>query len=59
MVLPGALWSAGSWLADAGYALALAGMAVLICYMGFVYSASRGIPFWLSSVRVPTRSRSS
>lgn len=35
-------------LADlqAGYALALAGMVVMTGYMGFVYTASKGIPFW-------------
>jgi formate-dependent nitrite reductase membrane component NrfD len=29
-----------------GYALAFAGMLVMMGYMGFVYTASKGIPFW-------------
>ena len=29
-----------------GYGLALAGMVVMMGYMGFVYTASKGIPFW-------------
>jgi formate-dependent nitrite reductase membrane component NrfD len=39
-------WSWG--LAWAGWLMAAAGMLVLIGYMGFVYSASKGIPFWNS-----------
>lgn len=45
--LPGAalyLWT-GSAI---GYALALVGMVILIGYMGFVYTASKAIPFWNS-----------
>jgi len=45
---PGAPWAAGSWLAQTGYAAALAGMLVLMVYMGFVYTASKGVPFWTS-----------
>ncbi|TAK83295.1 MAG: hypothetical protein EPO20_18480 [Betaproteobacteria bacterium] len=30
----------------AGYVLALLGMLVMMGYMGFVYTASKGIPFW-------------
>jgi formate-dependent nitrite reductase membrane component NrfD len=41
-------WEAGSFLATAGYVLALIGMAILIIYMGFVYTSSKGIPFWNS-----------
>ncbi len=29
-----------------GYALAVLGMVVMMGYMGFVYTASKGIPFW-------------
>lgn len=48
LYLPDALWPADALAARAGYGLALAGMAILIGYMGFVYSASKGIPFWAS-----------
>ncbi len=48
MVLSGTPWQAGSTLAEAGWLLSLAGMVVLICYMGFVYSSSKAIPFWNS-----------
>jgi len=41
-------WDQASWLAQAGWLLAAAGMVVLIGYMGFVYTASKGIPFWNS-----------
>ncbi|HEY1364578.1 MAG TPA: NrfD/PsrC family molybdoenzyme membrane anchor subunit [Xanthobacteraceae bacterium] len=41
-------WGAASLLAQAGWPLAAAGMLVLIGYMGFVYTASKGIPFWSS-----------
>jgi formate-dependent nitrite reductase membrane component NrfD len=41
-------WGAASWLGRFGWALALVGMAVLIVYMGFVYTASKGVPFWNS-----------
>jgi formate-dependent nitrite reductase membrane component NrfD len=41
-------WDAESTLAQLGWLLALIGMAVLIVYMGFVYTASKGIPFWNS-----------
>lgn len=44
----GAPWSANSALSMTGYGLAFAGMAVLIVYMGFVYTSSKGIPFWNS-----------
>lgn len=46
--LPGVLWGADSVLAAAGNALALVGMLIMIGYMGFVYTASKGIPFWNS-----------
>ena len=48
LYFPGPLWSEGSAPAAIGYLLALAGMIVLIGYMGFVYTASKAIPFWNS-----------
>lgn len=48
MFLPGVFWASGSLLADAGFIMAVAGMVVLIVYMGFVYTASKAIPFWNS-----------
>ncbi len=41
-------WDAASLLARAGALLAAVGMVVLIGYMGFVYTASKGVPFWNS-----------
>ncbi len=41
-------WSAVSIAAEVGWLLAAAGMIVLIVYMGFVYTSSKGIPFWNS-----------
>ena len=41
-------WSPASLLAQIGYIFAFAGMIVLIGYMGFVYTASKAIPFWNS-----------
>jgi formate-dependent nitrite reductase membrane component NrfD len=43
-------WGAGSTIAWAGWLAAAAGMVVLIGYMGFVYTASKGIPFWGSAL---------
>jgi formate-dependent nitrite reductase membrane component NrfD len=48
LVLPGWPWAAGSLLGDLGWAMAAVGMVVLIVYMGFCYTASKGIPFWNS-----------
>ena len=42
------LWSSASVLSGLGWLMAAAGMVVLIGYMGFVYTASKGIPFWSS-----------
>jgi len=47
-VLPGQLWSAASFVARIGNALSILGMLVMIGYMGFVYTASKAIPFWNS-----------
>jgi len=41
-------WGATSALGQLGWVLAAIGMVVLIVYMGFVYTASKGIPFWNS-----------
>jgi len=41
-------WGAGSTIEGLGWLMAAAGMVILIVYMGFVYSASKGIPFWNS-----------
>lgn len=41
-------WAAQSMPAEIGWWLAGAGMIILIVYMGFVYEASKGIPFWNS-----------
>jgi formate-dependent nitrite reductase membrane component NrfD len=41
-------WSSTSMLSGLGWLMAAAGMVVLIGYMGFVYTASKGIPFWNS-----------
>jgi formate-dependent nitrite reductase membrane component NrfD len=42
------LWPPASLIAGLGWLMAAAGMVVLIVYMGFVYTASKGIPFWNS-----------
>jgi formate-dependent nitrite reductase membrane component NrfD len=47
-LLAGWAWSDGSALAQLGWLCAVLGMLVLIVYMGFVYSASKGVPFWNS-----------
>lgn len=41
-------WGAASTLGWLGWILAAAGMVILMVYMGFVYSASKAIPFWNS-----------
>ena len=46
--LPGVLWDEGSLLATVGYVAAMLGMITLMVYMGFVYTASKAIPFWNS-----------
>jgi formate-dependent nitrite reductase membrane component NrfD len=48
--VPGLPWSIGSGLAQAGNVIAWAGAVVMICYMGFAYTASKGVPFWNSSL---------
>lgn len=48
MFLPIAPWGSDSVPANAGFALAFLGMIILIGYMGFVYTASKAIPFWNS-----------
>jgi formate-dependent nitrite reductase membrane component NrfD len=39
-----------SALAGAGDIVAIAGALIMMCYMGFVYTASKGIPFWNSTL---------
>src|SRR5208282_1955104 len=53
LYLPPLLFAAWPWAADSalgylGWAMAAVGMVILIVYMGFVYTASKGIPFWNS-----------
>jgi len=45
---PGVLWGSESAIAGIGNVLAILGMLTMIGYMGFVYTASKGIPFWNS-----------
>jgi formate-dependent nitrite reductase membrane component NrfD len=46
--LPGVFWATDSAIAGIGNVLAIVGMLTMIGYMGFVYTASKGIPFWNS-----------
>jgi len=48
LFLPAVLWSSDSVIAGIGNVLAIVGMLTMIGYMGFVYTASKGIPFWNS-----------
>ena len=48
MFFPGVLWGSDSAIAGIGNVLAIVGMLTMIGYMGFVYTASKGIPFWNS-----------
>ncbi len=48
LLVPAGLWSGDSIPAMLGYGMAAIGMVVMIGYMGFVYTASRAIPFWNS-----------
>jgi len=43
-----AAWSPASLAAQAGRLLSIAGMVTIIGYMGFVYTASKAVPFWNS-----------
>lgn len=45
---PGTAWESGSMVVSIGNALAFVGMCTMIGYMGFVYTASKGVPFWNS-----------
>ncbi len=45
---PGVLWGSDSVIAGLGNVLAIVGMLTRIGYMGVVYTASKGIPFWNS-----------
>jgi formate-dependent nitrite reductase membrane component NrfD len=48
IVVPNSLWAATSVIAWLAWSMAAVGMVTMIVYMGFVYTASRGIPFWNS-----------
>lgn len=48
MWLPGAPWGGDSVFALVGKVVSILGMVTIIGYMGFVYTASKGIPFWNS-----------
>ncbi len=48
LLIPGWPWDSVSVISRLGWLMAAAGMVVLIVYMGFVYTASKGIPFWNS-----------
>jgi len=48
LFLPELLWGSGSLIAGIGNVMAIIGMLTIIGYMGFVYTASKGIPFWNS-----------
>jgi len=48
LFLPELLWGSGSLIAEIGNVMAIIGMLTIIGYMGFVYTASKGIPFWNS-----------
>jgi len=48
VLAPTGFWSSDSLPAMLGYGMAAVGMVVMIGYMGFVYTASRAIPFWNS-----------
>jgi formate-dependent nitrite reductase membrane component NrfD len=51
LYLPTVLFSLGgawTWIGLVGEILALVGMVIIICYMGFAYTASKGVPFWNS-----------
>ncbi len=48
MFFPNFLWGRGSAIADIGNLFAFIGSLIMIGYMGFVYTASKGVPFWNS-----------
>lgn len=48
LLLPGLFWGPDSLIAGIGNVMAIIGMFTIIGYMGFVYTASKGIPFWNS-----------
>lgn len=50
LMVPAWAWNAGSAAAETGYVLAGAGALVMMAYMGFVYTASKGVPFWNSAL---------
>ncbi len=48
LVFPDFLWSADSFIAKTGEAIAWVGAVIMIGYMGFAYMVSKAIPFWNS-----------
>jgi DMSO reductase anchor subunit len=50
LLVPSGGWNAASGLAQAALVLSVIGALILICYMGFVYTSSKGIPFWDSTL---------
>jgi formate-dependent nitrite reductase membrane component NrfD len=43
-------WPKESFITDTGMALSVAGSIIMMAYMGFVYTASKAIPFWNSTL---------
>jgi sulfite dehydrogenase (quinone) subunit SoeC len=50
VLVPNWPWGPASMLGRFGWVLAAIGMIALIMYMGFVYSASKAVPFWNSAL---------
>ena len=50
LLAPAAIGGTDTIIAQAAMALSIAGAVILIGYMGFVYTASKGIPFWDSNL---------
>lgn len=50
LLAPAAIGGADTTIAQAAMALSIAGAVILIGYMGFVYTSSKGIPFWDSTL---------
>jgi formate-dependent nitrite reductase membrane component NrfD len=48
LMIAGWPWDTNSVLGGLGWLMAAVGMVVMIVYMGFCYSASKGVPFWNS-----------
>lgn len=48
VLLPGSFWASDGIIGTIGLWLSIIGVVILIGYMGFVYTASKSIPFWNS-----------